>query len=411
MYVARSIMSEGRALRLVRWLARAAALPVSWRRRIGRHARSLVERSGGWYDDARAQARQWLRSWSRRLAPAHGGTERRLLRGFCTLQRFALPGIRGFRSRLALRLARLRRALPRWIDTQRLRWLPRVEALRGRRFSSGRDQRTRWRHGRVSPNGTASLTWHYGLYTPSGLRDDERAPLVVVLHGCTQRAVRFAHASGWTALADAARVRLLCPEQRRLANQHGCWNWFHSAAQSGQGEVGVITAMIDDVAALVSVDGNAIAAAGVSAGGALSTLLAFHCAHRFRAVIAVAAPTLSGGAALGADALGCAPLAIIHGTADTVVHPRCADNIQERALALLRRAGAYAESRRGAATDGCATVTDFRARGRLLLRRINLEGHGHSWTGGPGGHHYCEPSGPPLTALCHEFLRDVGVLA
>jgi hypothetical protein len=44
------------------------------------------------------------------------------------------------------------------------------------------------------------------------------------------------------------------------------------------------------------------------------------------------------------------------------------------------------------------------------VRRINVLGMGHAWTGGPGGHHYCEPSGPPLTALCAQFLRDVGML-
>jgi poly(hydroxyalkanoate) depolymerase family esterase len=336
------------------------------------------------------------------------------------LQRFALPRLRALRSRLVLLLAPLRGALRRWIDAQRSRWLPRIDALRRRWLPSRRERGVRWRHGRVRPNGAASLSWHYGLYTPSGLRDDERAPLIVVLHGCTQRALRFAHASGWTALADATGARLLCPEQRRAANHHGCWNWFHSAAQNGEGEVGVITAMIDEVAALVSVDGNAIAAAGVSAGGALSTLLAFHCAGRFRAVIAVAAPTLSesawptssrDAASLGADAPGCAPLAIIHGTADTIVHPRCADNIQEQALGLLRLAGTHTESRPGASTHGRATVTDFRERGRLLIRRIDLEGHGHAWTGGPGGHYYCEPAGLPLTGFCHEFLRDVGMLA
>lgn len=371
------------AAELARRLSRWSAPSARWRSQMRGFARSFLRRARDRYDDAYARARKWAR-----LAVARGSAEWRRLLG--------------------------------WLDAQRRRRLPRVEPVGGNRFAKTRTREARWRHGRVSPNGTVRLTWHYGLYTPSGLRDDERAPLVVVLHGCMQRALRFAHASGWTALADAARVRLLCPEQRRLANHHGCWNWFHPAAQNGEGEVGVIMAMIDDVADLVGVDGDAVAAAGVSAGGALSTLLAFHRAQRFRAVISVAAPTLSDGprpargreaGALDADAPGCAPLAIIHGTADTIVHPRCADDIQERALDLLRSAGRHAEARPGVATHGRATVTDFRVQGRLLVRRIELAGQGHAWTGGPGGHHYCEPSGPPLTAFCHEFVRDVGVLA
>jgi len=42
-----------------------------------------------------------------------------------------------------------------------------------------------------------------------------------------------------------ARVRLLCPDQRRLASLYRCWNRFHPAAQSGQGELTVIAAMIN----------------------------------------------------------------------------------------------------------------------------------------------------------------------
>jgi poly(hydroxyalkanoate) depolymerase family esterase len=296
--------------------------------------------------------------------------------------------------------------------------------------------RRQWRRGRVSVPGVrfylgqmAVRAWRYGLYTPAGLGDDEAAPLIVVLHACRQRALGFAYAAGWTQFSDGARVRLLCPDQRRLANLFRCWNWFHPSAQRGQGELEVITAMVDDAARRVSVDANAVAVVGMSAGGALAALLAFHHPDRFRAVITVAAPPLLGNLsmqnphdvmrrglafgsllALGGSRQAFAPLAIIHGTADKVVHPRCAEQLLEQALESHRRAGTPAQGAAPTPQAG-SVVTDFRTGdGNLLARRIEIKDLGHAWTGGPGGHPYCERRGAPLTALCARFLRDVGVI-
>ncbi|MBV8211124.1 MAG: alpha/beta fold hydrolase, partial [Burkholderiaceae bacterium] len=184
-------------------------------------------------------------------------------------------------------------------------WLARArEMLRGLRASllaifglrSGK-----WRRGRATvgvprfvPGMHASRTWRYGLYVPGGLRDDESAPLILLLHGCRQRALGFGEASGWVAHADRMRARLLCPEQRRLSNLLRCWNWFDPRAQRGSGEVQVVLAIIDEVARSVLVDTRSVAVVGLSAGGALAALLAFHHPDRFRAVATAAAPPLLG---------------------------------------------------------------------------------------------------------------------
>src|SRR5690349_8907610 len=52
------------------------------------------------------------------------------------------------------------------------------------------------------------------------------APLVVVLHGCTQSAGGYDRASGWSQLADEQGFALLYPEQQRGNNANGCFNWF-----------------------------------------------------------------------------------------------------------------------------------------------------------------------------------------
>lgn len=295
--------------------------------------------------------------------------------------------------------------------------------------------RRQWRRRRIEVSsarllwGRAQFTWQYGLYTPAGLSDGTRAPLVVLLHGCRQRALGFAYASGWTDVADRLRVRLLCPDQRRLANLYRCWNWFHPAAQRGQGELDAVNAMIDDASGFVNVEADAVVVVGLSAGAALAVLLAFHHPARIRAVAAVASPPLLGGIgthnpqgamrrglafaptlALGPGRIACAPLAIIHGTADSVVHPRCAKQLLEQALESNCRAGIALDGPDTSTQSGPLRIADYRDDVGLRIRYIEAAGLGHAWTGGPGGHPFCERGGIRLAEICAQFLRDAGAL-
>ena len=276
--------------------------------------------------------------------------------------------------------------------------------------------------------GLGVRAFRYSLYVPAGLPHAEKAPLIVVLHGCRQRASAFAVAAGLTRLADRTGARLLCPQQRRAANPYRCWNWFGPLEQSGAGELEVVLAMLDDAGTRVAVEQDRVAVVGLSAGGALAALLAFHAPRRIRSVTVVAAPPLLGNLvpqdprdvmrrglpfapelALPLRQGRCAPLLIIQGTADAMVHPRCAAQLAAQALESLRRAG-IAVTRAEATGPGSVTTVDYRGRGGLCLRRIDVPGLGHEWTGGPGGHAYCARGGAPLAELCARFLRDTGVL-
>src|SRR5437763_941927 len=113
--------------------------------------------------------------------------------------------------------------------------------------------------------------------------------------------------------------------------------------------------------------------------------------------------------ALGTRSEPCAPLAIVHGLADAVVAPRCAEELLAQALESPRRAGLEPSLTETTPDGGAVASTDYRAASGLLVRRVLIQGAGHAWTGGPGGHPYCEEGGVALTALCARFLRDAGL--
>jgi len=269
-----------------------------------------------------------------------------------------------------------------------------------------------------------SEQWECALYRPAGLADDREAPLIVLLHGCGQRAMEFAHATGLVAAADRGGFRLLCPEQRERANTWRCWNWFHPPAQNGQGELTVVLQALEAAESVVR--SGPVAAIGLSAGGGLAALLAFHHPARFDAVVTVAAPPLLGRGNLQdprqvmkqglavSPALAvlhverCAPLLVLHGADDETVSPRCALQLATQARHVLQRSAAPgAPVGDEPLQDGHEQLAD----GRVVLRLRLLPGLGHAWSGGQGGHPHVLAMGPPVGAMALDFLRETGVLA
>lgn len=306
-------------------------------------------------------------------------------------------------------------------------WSPRslwrcLRAWLAERLGGGRGQWQGWVEGAAVSGWTwwampwQRREWRCAIYQPPGLAAGDPAPLVLLLHGCKQQAQPFARASGWVQAANQGRFRLLCPQQRKGANLWGCWNWFHPAAQRGRGELDVVMQALARAQAGWAC--TEVLAVGLSAGGGLAALLAFHHAQAFTAVAAVAAPPLLGlgsvqdpravmreGLAisppLAVRTLGaCAPLLVLQGAADTVVNPRCAEQLAEQAQAVLsRQHGALTEH---ALPEGGDWLD---ADGHLLLRRLALPGLGHVWSGGLGGHAYVAAEGPDLTAQVLAFWR------
>lgn len=100
------------------------------------------------------------------------------------------------------------------------------------------------------------------------------APLVVVLHGCTQTAAAYDHGSGWSTLADRFGFAVLYPEQQRANNANGCFNWFAPAdLRRGSGEPESIREMIAATMDRHGIDPSRVFVAGLSAGGAMTAVM------------------------------------------------------------------------------------------------------------------------------------------
>jgi len=110
------------------------------------------------------------------------------------------------------------------------------------------------------------------LHIPDNL--PAAAPLVVVLHGCTQTAAGYDAASGWSRLADEQGFAVLYPEQQRGNNPNTCFNWFEAGdTRRGSGEVESIHQMIRAVTRQHAIDPRRIYITGLSAGGAMTAAM------------------------------------------------------------------------------------------------------------------------------------------
>ena len=110
------------------------------------------------------------------------------------------------------------------------------------------------------------------MYVPTDLPED--APLVVVLHGCTQTASGYDEGSGWSTLADRFGFALLFPEQSRANNPNLCFNWFAAAdTRRGGGEVESIREMIAAAIGRHGLNPARVFVTGLSAGGAMTSAM------------------------------------------------------------------------------------------------------------------------------------------
>lgn len=279
-----------------------------------------------------------------------------------------------------------------------------------------------------SPNWTTGLAIgsagprRYRLYKPPGVRRNESLPLLVMLHGCGQDGEVLAASSRMNTIAARERFFVLYPEQDRLSNAQGCWNWYDTRTGRAQAETHSISAAIEQVCRLQAIDRHRVALAGISAGAGMAVLLATQHPERFRAIAmhsgiapgvahssAGAIKAMFGQSATTSPLPAIAPdvrlpaLLVIHGAADHVVAP---GNGTEAAMRWGERVGARASQPRRVQRGAryAAMITDYRKSGRLVATLCEVDKLGHAWSGGAAGLPYSDPNGPDASRMIWSFV-------
>jgi len=102
----------------------------------------------------------------------------------------------------------------------------------------------------------------------------EPRALVVVLHGCGQTAAGYDLGAGWSTLAKRYGFALLMPEQQASNNGQTCFNWFNPEDTTRErGEACSIRQMIAQMAGEHKISAQRIFVTGLSAGGAMTSVM------------------------------------------------------------------------------------------------------------------------------------------
>jgi poly(hydroxyalkanoate) depolymerase family esterase len=269
----------------------------------------------------------------------------------------------------------------------------------------------------------------YALHIPAG-RDPAGAPLLVMLHGCTQSPEDFARGTRMNRLADQQGYVVAWPMQSAERNPNRCWNWFRdSDQQRGRGEPALLAALTRELIARHRLDARRVYAAGLSAGGAMAAVLASTHPDLYAAIgvhsglpIGLASDVPSAFAAMhkgggrrwrraGAAADTPVPAIVFHGDVDATVHPANGHGVIAQSLGSSGEgdpgAGRAAAVERGSSGGRSYTRTVHRsAEGRLAAEHWVVHGAAHAWIGGDAAGSYADPAGPDASAQMLRFFAE-----
>jgi poly(hydroxyalkanoate) depolymerase family esterase len=261
------------------------------------------------------------------------------------------------------------------------------------------------------------------VYVPKGL--PRLAPLVVALHGCSQSAEEYDDGAGWSSLADRFGFAVLYPQQQPANNPKNCFSWFLPGdIARDQGEALSIRQMIEHALATFGVDRRRVFVTGLSAGGAMASVM-----------LATYPEVFAGGAIIAGLPYGCArsaqqafdamfteqspsahalgdrvraasghrgpwpKISVWHGTADPIVKPSNAENIVSQWVDVHGLAAAFSyEKSSGNSTRRVWTDAD----GEALIEAFSISGMAHGVPlGSAMGGEFCGSPGA--------FFLDAGI--
>lgn len=314
-----------------------------------------------------------------------------------TARRHSGPGRRGLGS-VVDALRRGRRDL-RWVELPSGRPAAAPKVADGARF-----ERRRFACGAGARD--------YRLYVPASLVGEAQG-LVLMLHGCTQNADDFACGTRMNELAERHRLVVAYPDQCRGQNAHACWNWFRPGDQRrAGGEPEILAGLARSLAEEFAVAPSRVFVAGLSAGGAMATILGVTHPEVFRAVgvhsglphgaahdVVSAFAAMRGEGPTCGDTVLAVPTIVFHGTADATVHPSNAKRIVSGgSREHVHQRAASAGGRR------CSRVVTAGADGAVGSELWLIEGAGHAWSGGAPEGSYTDPRGPDASGEMIRFF-------
>ncbi|MEU8620466.1 PHB depolymerase family esterase [Streptomyces sp. NPDC048623] len=263
-------------------------------------------------------------------------------------------------------------------------------------------------------------------YVPDGLPAGR--PMVVALHGCTQTAAGFDNETGWTKWADTWGFALLLPQQKSANNANSCFNWFEPGDFSrGQGEALSIKQMVDRMAADYATDASRVYVTGLSAGGAMTSVMAasypdvfagaavvagipFDCARTMSAGLSCMSPGSDLTAQQWGDKVRAAystysgaypTMSVWHGTDDTTVKPM---NMTELVEQWTNVHGTDATADVSDTVQGYPHKVYRDGSGRAVVESYSITGMAHGQPVDPG-------SGATQCGTAVQYIPDMNICA
>lgn len=275
----------------------------------------------------------------------------------------------------------------------------------------------------------------YWLYVPSSYSASRPAPLIVMLHGCTQDGPDIARGTRLNEWAEREGFVVAYPQQSAAVQAMKCWSWFNPEHQArGAGEPAIIAGITREVIERYKVDTARVYIAGVSAGAAMAGLvaaaypetyaaLALHSGPEFRAASNVGEalqvmkkggpdPVQQGTYAYQtmAQRARAIPVIVFHGAKDAVVMPVNGEQAAKQWISTNDHAddGAVNNSLKVETTQGQGySRTIATGKKRALIEYWLIDELGHAWSGGSPDGTYTDPKTADATAEMIRFFKNV----
>jgi poly(hydroxyalkanoate) depolymerase family esterase len=259
----------------------------------------------------------------------------------------------------------------------------------------------------------------------------------------------MAEISGMNQVAEANKFLAVYPEQSRMANLLKCWNWFHPKHQTRDaGEPSILAAIVGQICSTHNIDPDRVYVVGVSAGGAMASILgatypdifsavALFAGAEFKAATSVSEalaamktggpdPLRQGQLAFEAMRAGLArkqrrrmPAIVFQGSADASVNLVNADQAitqwSKTNECLAEHHAEHGLALTETVIDGQVPTgyvyqkhTYVESNSCLLMEKWVVQGLGHAWSGSPQPSRYGDPKGPNASAEIWRFFCESG---